>query len=195
MSVSSSFTLGNAIRITLFIGLLAVIGVIMQSCQEPKTGIDRFSQDSLKKLTVLTEAPPQPALSFKDADGQEMRLSDYKGKVVLLNVWATWCPPCIAEMPTLDRLQAKRGGEGFAVVTISLDRTALEAKAFLDEAGLSNLSPWHDETYRLNGAAKLPGLPTSILYDRSGREIARLSGEAVWDSPEALALVDYLISQ
>ena len=166
----------------------------MQSCQEPKTGIDRFSQDSLKKLTVLTEPPPQPVLSFRDASGAEMRLSDYHGKVVLLNVWATWCPPCIAEMPTLNRLQERRGGADFEVVTISLDRTALEAKAFLEDAGLSSLSAWHDETYRLNGAARLPGLPTTILYDRAGREVARLSGEAIWDSPEALALIDYLRS-
>lgn len=195
MSVSSVFTLGNAIRATLLVGLVAVTFVIMQSCQKPKTGIERFSQGSLKKLTVLQVPPPQPMMTFRNETGVEMTLSDYNGQVILVNAWATWCPPCVAEMPTLNELQKLRGGTDFQVVTISLDRTAEEASQWLRDEGLSELPGWHDGTYGLNDKAQLPGLPTTIFYSRDGRELARLAGEADWDSPEALALVDYLLSQ
>jgi len=122
-----------------------------------------------------------------------MRLSDYHGKVVLLNVWATWCAPCIAEMPSLDALEAQMGGADFAVIPISLDRRASDIPAFFDRAEIKNLPAWHDGSFGLNGALALPGLPTSIFYDRRGREIARIPGEVVWDSPEALALVAHLL--
>lgn len=177
----------------LLFGLGAVLLVIVQSCQSPKTGLDRFSVGSLKKLTVLDAPPPQPSAIYKAPDGAEMQLSDYKGKVVLLNVWATWCPPCVAEMPSLDRLEAKMGGEDFAVIPISLDRRVTDIPPFYKEAGLDTLPIWHDDSFGLNGALALPGLPTSIFYDRSGREIARIPGEVKWDSDEALALVAYLL--
>jgi len=124
-----------------------------------------------------------------------MRLADYHGKVILLNVWATWCPPCVAEMPSLDALEAQMGGEGFAVIPISLDRRASDIPAFYEDAGIKHLPAWHDASFGLNGALELPGLPTSIFYDRSGHEIARIAGEADWDSDEALALIEYLLKQ
>ncbi len=121
-----------------------------------------------------------------------MRLSDYKGKIVLLNVWATWCPPCVAEMPSLDALQAQMGGADFAVIPISLDNRASDILPFYEKAGIHNLPAWHDDSFGLNGDLKLPGLPTSIFYNRSGREIARIPGEVDWDSAEALAVISYL---
>ena len=179
----------------LLIGLVTVLVVILQSCQGPKSPLDRYSVASLKKLTVLEAAPPQPSMVFKDADGEPMRLTAYRGQVVLVNVWATWCPPCIAEMPSLNTLQETKGGADFQVITISLDRTAAEAKAWLDKKNLTALRSWHDGTYQLNGAAQLPGLPTSILYDRAGNEVARIPGEVDWASSEAANLVDFLVSQ
>ena len=122
-----------------------------------------------------------------------MRLSDYKGKVILVNIWATWCAPCIAEMPMLDELQRQKGGANFEVVTISLDRTPEEAQLWVEKNNVKNLPLWHDSTYGVRGTLALPGLPTSIFYDRSGREIARIPGEVNWTSEEALALVDYLM--
>jgi len=98
-------------------------------------------------------------------------------------------------MPSLDRLQAMRGSPDFIVVPISLDRTPEDAKVWLEKNELRNLESWHDTSYRLTGEVKLPGLPTTILYNRDGREVARVPGEAEWDSPEALALIDYLIAQ
>jgi thiol-disulfide isomerase/thioredoxin len=179
----------------IFIGLLAVFVVIVQSCQSPKTGIDRYGVKSLRALTVLDNAPLQPSLEFNSPSGKTMTLSDYHGKVVLLNAWATWCPPCVAEMPSLNRLQNLRGGDDFQVVTISLDNKKAEITEFFERNNIDALPDWHDGTYAINGRLRLPGLPTTVLYDRQGRELARLSGEAEWDSDEALALVDYLLAQ
>lgn len=193
-SVSSVFTLSNAIRALLVIGLIAVFGVVVQSCQKPKSGLERLSVASLSKLTTLETPPPQPDILFSSTTDEVMHLSDYRGKVILVNAWATWCPPCVAEMPSLNSLQHKKGGEGFEVITISLDNKKEEITDFFDKNGIDALPSWHDDTYQINGLLQLPGLPTTVIYDRSGREIARLLGEAEWDSPEALALVDYLIA-
>ena len=192
MSLSSFFSVANAIRLMLIVGVLAVLMVIVQSCSQPKTGLDLFAKDSLKKLTSLENSPVQPSMVFKGPDGTEMRLSDYKGKVILVNIWATWCAPCIAEMPMLDELQAKKSSAIFEVVTISLDRTPEEAAKWFKENGIKNLPLWHDSTYGVSGKLALPGLPTSIFYNTQGQEIARIPGEVDWTSEEALALVDYL---
>lgn len=192
MSLPSFFTLANAIRFMLIAGALAIFLVVVQSCSQPKTGLDAFAKDSLKKLTALEAPPAQPSMTFKNLDGAEMKLSDYKGKTILVNIWATWCAPCIAEMPMLDALQAKKGGDTFEVVTISLDRTAQEAEAWFQKNNITNLPLWHDSSYGVSGKLDLPGLPTSIFYNAQGREIARIPGEVDWTSPEALALVDYL---
>ncbi|MEP3889512.1 MAG: TlpA disulfide reductase family protein [Hellea sp.] len=192
MSLSSFFTLANAIRLMLIAGGVAVFLVVAQSCSQPKTGLERFAKDSLKKLTALEAPPVQPKMTFKLPDGAEMTLSNYKGKTILVNIWATWCAPCIAEMPMLDQLQAEKGSSKFEVVTISLDRTAQEAESWFEKNNIKNLPLWHDSTYGVSGKLELPGVPTSIFYNGQGREIARVLGEVDWTSPEALALVDYL---
>ena len=193
MSLSSFFSVANAIRLMLVVGVVAVFLVVVQSCSQPKTGLDLFAKGSLKKLTALENPPAQPNMVFTSPNGTEMRLSDYKGKVILVNIWATWCAPCIAEMPMLNDLQVARRGANFEVVTISLDRTAAEAEAWLRKNKIDNLPIWHDGTYNVSAKLALPGLPTSIFYNKSGREIARIPGEVDWTSEEALALVDYLL--
>ena len=195
MKLSELFTLGNGIRAMLLFGVFALFGVFVQSCNGPNSAIDRFAVQSLKKLTQIEAPPMRPSLTFKTLDDQDVKLSKYQGQVVLMNAWATWCPPCIAEMPSLDRLQEMRGSPDFVVVPISLDRTAAEAKDWLENNELYNLLSWHDSSYRLTGEVKLPGLPTTILYNRDGREVARVPGEVEWDSEEALALIDYLVAQ
>lgn len=193
MSLSSFFNVANAIRLMLVVGVLAVLLVVVQSCSKPKTGLELFAKGSLKKLTALESPPVQPIMTFTSPSGREMQLSDYKGKVILVNIWATWCAPCIAEMPMLDELQAVKGGARFEVVTISLDRTAEEAKVWFEKNGIENLPLWHDGTYGVSSKLALPGLPTSIFYNAQGRETARIPGEVDWTSAEALALVDYLV--
>ncbi|MEP6342849.1 MAG: TlpA disulfide reductase family protein [Maricaulaceae bacterium] len=190
---SKLVTLGNAIRLMVLTGCVAFFVVVVQSCQPIKTDIDLYAQKTLKRLTQLEAPPPQPTTTFETFDGQTMQLSDYRGKVVLLNVWATWCAPCLKEMPSLSDLQTLRGSDQFEVVTISLDRTAVEAADWLADKDITNLTPWHDKSYSLNTAVEAPGLPITIIYNPQGREIARLAGDAEWNGKEALALVDYLM--
>ena len=175
-------------------GLLAVLLVGVKACQPPPAALERFAVGSLKKLTTLESPPVQPLSDFTTSDGTTS-LEDYRGRVVLVNVWATWCPPCVAEMPSLDRLEGLRGGEDFAVVPVSLDRRLDAIPEFYDRTGVENLPVVWDGTFGVNARLRLPGLPTTVIYDRNGREVARLPGEAEWDSPEALALVDHLIGQ
>ena len=186
-------TLGNAIRLMVLIGCVAFFAVIVQSCQPIKTDLGVYAQKTLKRLTQLNAPPPQPTMVFETFDGQTMQLSDYRGKVILLNVWATWCAPCLKEMPSLSRLQGLRGSEAFQIVTISLDRTAEDAANWLVDKDITNLTPWHDKSYGLNVAVQARGLPITIIYDRQGQEIIRLAGDAEWDSKEALALIDYMV--
>ncbi|MEM7728627.1 MAG: TlpA disulfide reductase family protein [Pseudomonadota bacterium] len=185
------FTLSNAIKLMIFGGLLAFAVSGVKACQPPEGALDRFATGSLKKLVSLESPPTQPALEFATPDGTT-RLADYRGRVVLVNAWATWCPPCVAEMPSLDELQRLRGGDDFAVVPVSLDRTLEEAAEFYERTGLTDLPLIHDGTFAINARLELPGLPTTVIYDAHGRELARLPGEADWASEEALALIDHL---
>ncbi|WP_427452066.1 TlpA family protein disulfide reductase [Litorimonas sp. WD9-15] len=189
---SSFFSLGNAIRATILFGLFIILFVLVQSCQAPKTGLDRFAVGSLKKLTVRESPPLPPKTVFTAADGRELTLESLRGKTVVLNVWATWCPPCIKEMPSLDNLQAQRGGDDFEVITISIDRTKYEPAKFFTDNEINNFAPYHDGSYGIPGNLRLQGYPTTLIYGPAGNEIAYLEGEAEWDSAEALALVDYL---
>ena len=127
---------------------------------------------------------------FQDANGTEKTLSDWRGKVVLVNLWATWCAPCRKEMPALDRLQKELGSSKFEVVAISIDRTGLAgARKFLDETGVKNLALYADPTTKLSSVLKAVGLPVTVLIDAEGREIGRLVGPAEWDSEDAKRLI------
>ena len=137
---------------------------------------------------------PLPEIAFESDEGEAMSLADFRGSVVLLNVWATWCAPCRREMPTLDRLQATLGGPDFQVVALSIDRKGLPAvQEFYAELGLETLPIYVDETGAAQRALNVLGLPTTLLLDRDGNEIGRLLGPAEWDSPEMVAFLrDYL---
>ncbi|MGQ0673322.1 MAG: TlpA family protein disulfide reductase [Hyphomicrobium sp.] len=129
-------------------------------------------------------------VAFLDPDGKELKLSAFKGRTVLLNLWATWCAPCRKEMPSLDRLQKELGSDTFEVVALAVDRTGLEgAGKFLDEIKVGSLKLYADPTARSGAGLKAVGMPTTILIDREGREIGRLAGPAEWDSAEAKALI------
>jgi len=133
-------------------------------------------------------------LSFKGADDGSLTLADFAGKTVLLNLWATWCVPCRAEMPALDRLQGELGGPDFAVVAVNVDvRDAERARAFLDEIGVSRLAFYADPSYRILTDLKKRGLalglPTTLLVDGKGCRIGVMQGPAAWDSDDAKALV------
>lgn len=131
-----------------------------------------------------------------DGDGRNLTLADFEGRVVLLNIWATWCPPCREEMPTLDALQARLGGSDFHVLPLSIDRTGLEpVRRFYRKTGIRNLDLYIAEDTRAMLALAVVGLPTTILIDRIGRERGRLAGPAEWNSPEAVAQISALIDE
>jgi len=132
--------------------------------------------------------------SFTNATGGTEQLSDYKGKVILLNFWATWCAPCRKEMPGLDRLQADMGGDDFQVLAIGQDLQGMKkVQKFFDRYELKNLAPFNDDTVKSGRAAGVFGLPATILLNRDGMEIGRLIGPAEWDEPESKALIQHII--
>ncbi len=137
-------------------------------------------------------APQEPALR---GDGSEVALADFRGRVVLLNFWATWCAPCVREMPSLDRLQAALGPEGLDVVAVSEDRKQALAEAFLAEHELDNLALYMDRRGAVARAFGLRGLPTTYLIDREGRLVGGLQGPAEWDSEEAKALIRWYLER
>lgn len=160
-------------------------------------GAAEFPLDGeMRKFTPWTERKPVALAEFLDEKGQPITLEAFRGKVVLLNLWATWCVPCRQEMPALDRLQAQRGGQDFQVVAVAQDRGGREkVDKFLNEIGAKGIVPYLDSSMKSARAWTAIGLPTTLLLDRQGREVGRLVGEAAWDSPEALKLVDALIAQ
>jgi thiol-disulfide isomerase/thioredoxin len=140
---------------------------------------------------VLRKEPgPVPELAFVDAAGKARSLADWKGRIVLLNLWATWCAPCLKEMPALDRLKAALGGKDFDVVALNIDRGSAEKpKKFLADNKIGALEFLHDASGKAFVAVKSPGMPTTLLVGRDGRELGRLVGPAEWDSEEAKALM------
>ena len=150
-------------------------------------------------LAAFVVKPQRPAvadLAFADGAGKPLKLSDWRGKVTLVNLWATWCAPCRKEMPALAALQAKLGGQDFEVLAISIDRKGVAASsAFLDEAKATALKLYVDPSSKALGALQAIGLPASVLIDRGGREIGRLLGPAEWNSPEAEQLIRAAIAE
>ena len=150
----------------------------------------------MQNFTPATEPRPAPQTGFTGRDGRSLTLAGFRGRVVLVNFWATWCLPCIRELPTLARLQAKLGGDGFTVVLLSLDREGWPVIApFLDRLKLDTLPVYHDTGGLTARALGLKGLPSNLLIDRAGNEIGRLAGPAEWDSDEAVALMRYYIGR
>jgi len=150
---------------------------------------------TLARFTLAKEPKPMPDLAFTDANDKPAKLADYKGKTVLLNFWATWCAPCVKEMPSLDKLQAEMGKDKFVVLPLSLDGPSKPKVApFYADRKLANLGIYFDKGKKALGALDISVLPTSVLVDPEGREIGRMEGDADWDKPEALALMKAAIS-
>ncbi|HJQ55292.1 MAG TPA: TlpA disulfide reductase family protein [Vineibacter sp.] len=167
--------------------LLAPLPAAAQTGAPPLAG-------GMAKFELKAPAAPAPALSFKDKDDVDASLAAFKGKVVLVNFWATWCIPCIKEMPSLDRLARKLGNERFAVVALSLDGPSRpKVEPFIRSRNLEQLRVFFDTQKKSYAALDIIVLPTTVLIDAEGREIGRLQGDAEWDSPEAEALVRYVM--
>lgn len=131
---------------------------------------------------------PAPAATFQDASGKPVALAAFKGHVVILDLWATWCAPCVRELPALARLQAALGAQKLTIVTINEGRdNAADTMAFLKAHGAANLPPYRDSDLGLLQAFGSQGLPFSVLVDAKGNETARASGPMAWDDPAAIA--------
>lgn len=153
-------------------------------------GTNPLSQGQMAAFVFRKEPEALPQLKFQDAEGKERSLADWHGKVVLLNLWATWCLPCRKEMPSLDRLQKELGSDKFEVVALSVDRKGLEAsKKFLVDINIEKLGLYVDATARANTDLRAVGLPATLLINAQGREIGRLLGPAEWDSEDAKHLI------
>src|SRR6516162_5733594 len=145
-------------------------------------------------VTMATKGLQLPDLAFEDADGKPRKLSEWRGKTVLVNLWATWCVPCRKEMPALEQLQTKLEGPNFEVVAINIDtRDPDKPRKFLQDANLTRLGYFNDQKAKvfqdLKSIGRALGMPTSVLVDAEGCEIATIAGPAEWGSDDAVKLI------
>jgi thiol-disulfide isomerase/thioredoxin len=174
---------------------LAIVAIIAGGSSPSAIGAEPPAfGGAIQPYRPLPEAKGHDDLVFESLDGLPRPLSSFRGKVLLLNYWATWCAPCIEEMPSLDRLQAKLGGPAFEVVAVSIDRQGRKTvEPFIERLGLERLTILLDPKGATSRALGLRGLPTTLVIDREGRELGRLEGEAQWDSDAAEALLRHYI--
>ena len=154
-----------------------------------------LNKGAMAALLVRPRPLDLPPFEFADGNGAAKTLADFAGKVVLLNIWATWCVPCREEMPALDKLETELGGKDFAVVAVNIDKGGPDkARAFLADTGATRLTLYTDSSGKLFAALKAVGMPTTLMLDRDGKEIARLIGPADWSSAEAKRVVEATIA-
>jgi thiol-disulfide isomerase/thioredoxin len=185
-----------------FTGIYGIVGLKRSAAGDsacrPAVELSRrlapLAHGEVAALTMATAPLRLPDLAFEDADGKPRKLSDWRGRTVLVNLWATWCVPCRKEMPALESLQAKLGGPDFEVVAVNIDtRDPEKPKNFLKDANLTRLGYFSDEKAKvfqdLKRIGRALGMPTSVLVDGQGCEIATIAGPADWASDDAVKLI------
>jgi thiol-disulfide isomerase/thioredoxin len=160
-----------------------------QSQVPPTNGLQALATGAMAAFKATEPPAPVEGIEIVDAVGKPRPLSEWKGRVVLLNLWATWCAPCLKEMPALDRLRAELGSADFDVIALNIDKTPEKPQKFVADNSIKSLEFLRDPTAKAFAHLKSQGMPTTLLLDRQGREIGRLVGPAEWDSAEAKALV------
>lgn len=158
------------------------------------TGI---AQAQTAEKPSLRHSPrPVPDINFTNAEGKSVTLSDYKGKVILLNFWASWCAPCVKELPDLDRLQQSLGDTHFKVIALSVDGKGFpNVQQFVDRLGLKHIEVFHDAGSKMFFGLGLYGLPYSVIIDKSGKEAMRLKGLVDWTNSDVNLVLNELLSQ
>ncbi len=175
--------------------LYAALAVGANSAVADTAALEALRSGLMKKLVFHAEPKPVSDTPFTDPDGGIHNLTDYEGKYILVNFWATWCAPCRKEMPSLDRLQAELGGDNFEVVTIATGRNTLPGiTRFFEKAEVTHLPILLDPKQKLARNMGVLGLPITVILNPEGRELARLRGDAEWDSNSALAIIKTLIT-
>jgi thiol-disulfide isomerase/thioredoxin len=181
------------------LGVAAVVYIMAQASFKPvqSDGVKSVAKGEMAKLVVPAEATGGPANTFYDADGKPLRVADFRGKVVVLNLWATWCGPCVLEMPTLAKLQAEYAGKPVEVVAVSVDSPSAidKAKQFIAQHG--PLKFYSDPRMKLPFSLKpaAAGMPTTVIYGADGVERGRISGGADWSGADAKAVIDHVLAE
>ncbi len=188
-----------ALRGAAVLGVAGIVYIIAQASINPQreTNLKSLATGEMAKFATPVEAAPAPVTSFQDAAGAPKRIADFKGKVTVVNLWATWCGPCVIEMPTLAKLAADYQGQPVEVLAVSVDRPddADKARAFI--AKHAPLAFYHDPKMALPFAFKptASGMPTTIVYGADGVERGRLAGGADWGGKDAKALIDKVLAE
>lgn len=181
------------------LGVAAVVYIIAQASINPQqaTNLKSLAKGEMAKFQTPAEAAPAPVETFVDGSGAQKRIADFRGKVTVVNLWATWCGPCVIEMPTLAKLASEYKGKPVEVLAISVDRPedTDKAKAFI--AKHAPLVFYQDPKMALPFAFKpvAAGMPTTVIYGADGVERGRLAGGADWAGPDAKALIDKVLAE
>ncbi|MER5172002.1 TlpA disulfide reductase family protein [Thioclava sp. GXIMD2076] len=158
--------------------------------------LDQYKTGEMQKLVTYDAPISLPDVAFEDEGGQAHHLADYRGKVVVLNFWATWCVPCREEMPALENLQRSVGGDDLSVVTVASGRnSAQKIDRFFADIGVESLPKYTDRSQRAARSLGVLGLPVTIIINREGQEVARLIGGADWSGTDAQAFLRAVVSE
>ncbi len=176
--------------------IMAIIGADSSTYAEEKHVSTPPLTGWMKKFQPALAPSALPDTIFTDEKGNKLTLKAFRGKIILLNFWATWCGPCVREMPSLTRLHNELKGPDFQVIALSEDRLGWQKiRSFRNKLNLLELPLYHDVDSKMMFSVKARGLPTTLLIDREGNELGRLVGLAEWDTEEAIALMRYYIAQ
>lgn len=190
----------NRARVLLALAGIAVLSAALVMAYRESTRTTAPARDAASAsgnktgfaFNIYSQPRALPNVEFTDGKGRAVTLQDFRGRFVLLNIWATWCPPCREEMPALDRLQQQLGGPDFEVVALSIDQgqqSLYFVQEFYVQSAVKSLGVYMDTSGNASRDLAIAGLPTTLLIDREGQEIGRKIGPAEWDSPEVVALI------
>ena len=189
MRETTIFRVLSALLVAAVAGVYAI--ALIRDNGEPKPGGPQVltAEEALSRLSWAEVPKPLPDITFDGPEGRPVSLAEFRGRVVLVNFWATWCQPCLAEMAELDKVQATLGGPGFAVVAVSVDRKGADAQAWLKANNIAHLAYYNDSKAEIWTTLGMAGLPMSLIVDAQGREVARLPRPAAWGSDRGLAIL------
>jgi len=188
--------IGGTIIVVLF--ALLQFNLIVDRGRGDESSSPSFSdpQPAISRIPLHANPRPLNPVSFINEAGDPLDISAWQGKVVLLNIWATWCAPCREEMPTLDRLQKQLGGKYFEVAALSIDKAgAGKVRNFYDQINIDELKIYVDESASALTRLGIFGIPATLLLSPDGKELGRYVGPATWDNPEMISFLEAVITQ